>query len=250
MLDRPQEYARMAKVERDLWWYRALHELVADSVQRERPTRDIRILDAGCGTGGLMLFLHERGYQQVQGFDLSEHAVAACRASGLTVERDSLVNVAHRYSGQLFDVIVSNDTLYFLGDGERHAFVNACHTLLNPGGVLIMNLPALAAFRGIHDVSVGICQRFTRPVVRGLFYDSGLSLVRETYWPFFASPLVYVARLRQRMQMRICKDFNVHSDVSMPPSGLNKLLYCLARSENRWLRRKPWGSSLFVVARR
>ena len=250
MLNRPQEYAQMAKVEGALWWYRALHELVVDTIQCEMSAHDIRILDAGCGTGGLMVFMQEYGYRYVQGFDLSEHAVEACRANGLSAEKDSLVNIAHRYGGQKFDVIVSNDTLYFLGKAERSAFVNDCHTLLKPGGLLIMNLPALAAFRGIHDVSVGIGRRFTRTVVHGLFRDSGLTLIRETYWPFLASPPIYVARLWQRLQMRMRSDFEVRSDVSLPPLVVNGLLYRLTRCENRWLRRKPWGSSLFVVARR
>lgn len=249
MLNSPHEYERMAAVERDLWWYRSLHELVIDTIRREFQALDIRILDAGCGTGGLMWFLQEHGYQNVQGFDLSEHAVLFCRAKGLPVEQGSLVDIAHRYNGQKFDVIISNDTLYFLGEVERRAFVEDCHNLLEPGGVLIMNLPSLAAFRGIHDVSVGIGRRFTLPAVQRMFRDRGFKILRETYWPFLASPPIYFARLWQRMQMRINKDFTVCSDVSLPPSWLNWLLYRLTRSENRFLRKKPWGSSLFVVAR-
>jgi len=251
MLNRPQEYEKMAEVERNLWWYLSLHELVADSIRCEIPVPDTsRILDAGCGTGGLMLFLQERGYRHVQGFDLSEHAVVACRAKGLLVEKDSLVNIAHRYGDQLVDVIVSNDTLCYLEEEQQKTFVAGCYAVLKPGGVLIMNLPALTAFRGIHDISVGICQRFTRTSVRGLFRDSGFTFIRETYWPFLASPPIYVARLWQRLQMRMRSDFEVRSDVSLPPLVVNGLLYRLTRCENRWLRRKPWGSSLFVVARR
>lgn len=250
MLNQPQEYARMAEVEGTLWWYRALHELVADVIRGERDMPDNRILDAGCGTGGLMLFLQERGCRHVQGFDLSEHAVAACGANGLFVEKESLVNIARRYGAQVFDVIVSNDTLCYLEEAQQRAFLAGCFEVLKPGGILIMNLPALAAFRGIHDVSVGIGQRFACPAVRGLVRDSGLILIRETYWPFFASPIIYAVRLWQRLQINLRNTFIVRSDVSLPLPWVNSLLFHLARCENRWIRRKPWGSSLFIVARR
>lgn len=245
----PQEYQRMAVSERDLWWYRALHQLVADTIQRLKPQTDIRILDVGCGTGGLMLFLQAHGYRDVRGFDLSECAVSLCRSRGLTVELDSMVNLARRDGEQKFDVIVSNDTLCYLDGEQQRTFVVDCHAALNPGGMLIMNLPALAAFRGIHDISVGIRQRFTSLAVRELFKDSGFTLIRENYWPFLVSPLIFGVRLWQRIQIRTLSGFEVHSDVSLPASWVNNLLYQVTCCENAWLRRKPWGSSLFIVAR-
>ena len=46
----PAEYALMDAVEDRMWWYRALHARLLDALA------DVRgdVLDAGCGTGGLL----------------------------------------------------------------------------------------------------------------------------------------------------------------------------------------------------
>ena len=44
------EYARMDAVEDHMWWYRALHRRLVAALAG----RDGCVLDAGCGTGGLL----------------------------------------------------------------------------------------------------------------------------------------------------------------------------------------------------
>jgi hypothetical protein len=75
-------------------------------------------------------------------------------------------------------------------------------------------------------------------------------VVRQCYWPFLLSPLIYAARAGQRRAMRRGPDFTVRSDIDLPPRWLNRTLYFVTRAENRLLSRKPFGSSLFVVGRR
>jgi ubiquinone/menaquinone biosynthesis C-methylase UbiE len=49
-----REYEKMAEVEDRMWWYRALHENLRVVVERFVPAPAARLLDAGCGTGGLL----------------------------------------------------------------------------------------------------------------------------------------------------------------------------------------------------
>ena len=255
----------MAQVERDLWWYRALHALVLTEIRRHPARQDAEIVDAGCGTGGLMLCLRDAGYSRLRGFDLSEDAVQTCRERGLEVERDHLLNLGERYAPDSADVIVSNDTLYFLNEGERATFIAACGRVVRPGGILILNLPALKVFSGLHDVSVGIGQRFgfgrvqrhaqsgqrfeKRDVGR-MFANAELDVVSELFWPFLLSPMIFAARLGQRIRMRLQPGLTVRSDVDLPPKWLNEFLFGLTQFENRRFAVKPFGSSLFVVARK
>jgi SAM-dependent methyltransferase len=44
------EYARMDAVEDHMWWYRALRRRLMDALSGVRG----KVLDAGCGTGGLL----------------------------------------------------------------------------------------------------------------------------------------------------------------------------------------------------
>jgi len=248
MLDRSQEYTKMAEVESTLWWYQALHHLVLAAIRTHAAAADPQIIDAGCGTGGLMQFLRAHGSSNLRGFDLSEHAVAWCRKRDLDVRQGNLLDIGTLHAECSADVIVSNDTLYFLDRDQQASVVRQCAAILRPGGLLILNVPALRAFAGIHDLSVGIRERFSRADTTRLLGGPSFEVVRECYWPFVLSPLIYAARAAQRRTMRSNPQFAVQSDISLPPRWINKTLLALVRAENRLLSRKPFGSSLFLVA--
>ncbi len=55
----PDEYHKMARIEDAMWYYRALHRHIVRSLSRQLPAAMVRVLDAGCGTGGLLRRLHE-----------------------------------------------------------------------------------------------------------------------------------------------------------------------------------------------
>ena len=77
----------MFQVEQQLWWYRHLHERVLTEIQRQfGPDRTLNILDAGCGTGGMLSFLRQQGYTRLHGIDGSTDAVAFCHERGLPVD--------------------------------------------------------------------------------------------------------------------------------------------------------------------
>jgi SAM-dependent methyltransferase len=133
----------MAKVEEPHWWYRTLYNLVLDIIRRYRPGRDIAILDAGCGTGGLMHFLRSCGYRNLKGVDFSNVAVEWCHRRNLDVQQGNLTEFAGLCAEESADVIVSNDTLYFFQEQEQENVVEQFWRVLKPGGLLILNLPAL-----------------------------------------------------------------------------------------------------------
>ena len=106
MLERKSEYEKMARVEQEHWWYRSLHRLVLESIRSHTRGYDISILDAGCGTGGLMLYLQQQGYTHLKGFDLSQDAVDICRSRGLPAEQFALSDMAGRFPCASADVII------------------------------------------------------------------------------------------------------------------------------------------------
>ena len=250
MLERKDENEKMARVEQEHWWYRALHHLVLDSIRTNASGNDISILDAGCGTGGLMLFLRQSGYTQLKGFDLSQHAVEICRKRGLSVEQCDLRNMAASYPRASADVIISNDTLCSINGEERTSFMEQCFEVLRPGALLILNVPALKAFRGIHDLSVGIRHRFSRPDLRSLVDQRTFHIVRALYWPFLLSPAVYSVRLWQRLRMKWTGNYEIRSDIDLPHPWINGVLEKITRVENRNLSSKPFGSSLYLVLKK
>ena len=248
MLDRPEEYQRMRDAEDRLWWYRCLHQLVLKAL-KEVP-KQAEILDAGCGTGGLLTALKNTGYECCRGFDRSPHATRFCRERGLAVEEGSLQELARFVSPGSLDALISCDNLYFLSPDEQTDFVSAAASVLRPGGLLLINVPALDAFRGMHDISVGIRQRFSRDMLCRILMHPSLEIQHIRFWPFLISPLIYAARTRQRRMLKAHPETPAHSDVSVPNPLLNRALEAIVRAEFRMLPWTPFGSSLFAVARR
>ncbi len=114
--------------------------------------------------------------------------------------------------------------------------------------MLILNFPACNAFRGIHDIRVGIKHRFTKKDIGVLFSNCRFNIIKKAYWPFILSPVIYMERLRQRIKMRINPAFKVRSDIDIPPEFLNNFLTTITSLENNIFPVKPIGSSLFLIA--
>jgi 2-polyprenyl-3-methyl-5-hydroxy-6-metoxy-1,4-benzoquinol methylase len=250
MIDNRREYEVMAEVETNHWWYRILHSLVLESIERELMSPNIHILDAGCGTGGLIHSLKVAGYRQVKGFDLSPIAVDICQKKGFDVQLGSLNDIATIQAPSKFDVIISNDTLYYLSADQQSAFFKNANMRLNRGGLLIMNMPALAAFRGTHDRAVGILHRFNRHEVKELIKSAGFEALTLRYWPFSLSPAIFIARSWQRLTYDPASLIKPLSDLKSHSVLLNTLLFRLIRLEIRVARNTPFGSSLITVLRR
>lgn len=247
MLNRKEEYIKMAKVESSHWWYRNLHELVVGVLVKYNINKSSNILDAGCGTGGGIKFLKENGYNRIKGFDLSPHAVRACKEYGLNVVKGNIKNISTVFSGEKFDVVISNDVLYFLEREDIKFFLKDCHKILEDKGIVILNLPAIEAFSGEHDISVGIGERFSMSDIDECFLVDGFSVEKKMYWPFLLSPLIFIVRFWQSIKLRVAPPSSTKSDIELPHSNVNNFLYKLIRWENNSLKFKPFGSSVFLV---
>jgi hypothetical protein len=111
-----------------------------------------------------------------------------------------------------------------------------------------MNNPAHATFSGTHDIAVGIQTRFYPNELRQIISHQ-LSVIRFTQWPFLLSPLIWIERKKQRSVMYKGGKILIKSDVVFPPKG-NNLLLKINNIERLIFKRAPFGSSVFIVARK
>ncbi len=240
----------MFRVEQQLWWYRSLHDRVLTEIQRQfGQNRALNILDAGCGTGGLLWFLRQQGYTVLHGIDGSTDAVAYCHERGLSVDLVELTQLAD-YQPEVmnYDVIICNDVFCYITEADMLPLLRELARRLRPGGLFLSNNNAFSVFRGQHDVAVGSARRFVSADFAGLMPAAGLCIRRSTYWSFVLSPLILAIRQWQALQLRLNPTEQVPtSDVALPAPWLNETLYRLVRLEQKLLPRTPFGSSLFLV---
>jgi SAM-dependent methyltransferase len=249
MINNEQEYAKMADVEEHLWWYRCLHILIHRTIQEHFKGYAISIADAGCGTGGTMKFLSNKGYHLIQGFDISKYAIQICKMRGLDVFEENINNFSLYFPPDSLNVVICNDVFCYLNETERKDRIKDFVKSLRVGGIVLMNLPAFNFFGGIHDKAVGIKHRFSKKDAAMLFDDKTF-FIKIMYWPFILSPLIYLIRLFQRLKFRYKKIVEVRSDIDLPPKWINEILFKIISVENRFFPWKPIGSSLYIVAQK
>lgn len=246
MIGNRYEYDAMAWCERDLWWFKCLHKLTIAKIRKYSPVENPAILDAGCGTGGLIQHLKENGFSKVTGFDLSPDAIDHAQAVDPDIIQLDLLETDRAFEEDSFDVVVCNDIFTVLPPGKDRVALQKLMYVLKPGGVLIMNLAALSAFAGIHDLAVNMTARYNKPGVRKL--ADNLSIVKEfVYWPFALSPFIFAARCLQRLKLFLNRRTPLVSDVKRIPGPLNRLFYLITKADTQSPFPKPWGSSLMVV---
>lgn len=248
----PREYETMAALEGEHWWYRGLRDALLRILRSpccalpEHP----RILDAGCGTGAnLRMLRDEFAPSYLAGFDLAAPAVEAARklVPEAEITQDDLC--APRFATGELDLVTSCDVIYVPGYAQARDGLRRIVSLLKPGGLFVVNLPAYRWLTSEHDVAIHTSERYTAGAVRRMFADLDLTVVLLTYRMFLLFPLVVLARL-PTMFGRVPDAQAARSDVRLPSRPVNSFLAGVLRCENRALRagvRFPWGSSVFAV---
>lgn len=243
----------MYRSETVLWWYVGLREYVLDWLglldTHTGPRPMYTLLDAGCGTGGMLERLGAHG--MAFGFDLAPHAasVSRHRRGCRCVARASLAAIPA--ADERFDIAVSLDVISDAGVEIEGAALRELYRVLKPGGRLVLNLPAFRSLGGEHDVAVRTARRYTAREARALVERHGFTVERLSYWNMAATPAVWlVRRLSRRKPLDAA---SAHSDITPPPAPLNAALLTVTRLERRLLRRVPrlpFGSSVLLLARK
>jgi cyclopropane-fatty-acyl-phospholipid synthase len=113
---------------------------IADKLCLDRP--DLRVLDIGCGWGGLALTLARDYGARVTGITLSQEQLAAARdravAEGLE-DRVSFELMDYRAISQRFDRIVSVGMFEHVGIGYYQTFFDTLARILTPDGIALLH---------------------------------------------------------------------------------------------------------------
>jgi ubiquinone/menaquinone biosynthesis C-methylase UbiE len=177
----PAEFANIARVERDFWWYRGMREIlfrVLDPVARERTFS--RVLEAGCGTGYLSKVLAERYQWNMTAVDLASQGLAY--AHGLGVRQPVQADIAALpFPADAFEMVISMDVIVHFPRGEESRPLLEFARILRRGGMLVVRVSALDVLRSRHSMFAHERQRFTKRRLVDQVERAGFKLRRVTY---------------------------------------------------------------------
>jgi SAM-dependent methyltransferase len=189
-----QEYDKLNAVEDEMWWFHGMHANLLTAFRRRRPALPGDVVDAGCGTGGLLAKL-ARALPGWSPFGLDSD-LAACALARAKSGRPVACGSADRlpFADGSLAAIFSADVLCHRNVDEVDALAGF-HRGLARGGLLVLNLPAYQWLLSEHDHAVHNVRRYTARRIRRLLRRAGFAKIRTTYWNSVLFPLMAARRL-------------------------------------------------------
>jgi cyclopropane-fatty-acyl-phospholipid synthase len=141
-LDEDRQYSCAYFTDRDNGLERAQLDKKAHIAAKLALQPGQRVLDIGCGWGGMALFLHQVAGVDVLGVTLSEHQLKIAReranAAGVS-DHVKFELIDYRQLDDRFDRIVSVGMFEHVGAPHYDEFFAKCRELLKPDGVMLLH---------------------------------------------------------------------------------------------------------------
>lgn len=190
---------------------------------RIRPWIGSRVLEIGSGIGTLSAFLVDRA--RVVLTDTRSEYLARLRQrfhgrSHIAVARLYLPSDA-TLAGERFDTVICLNVLEHVDD-DIGSLV-AIHRLLQPGGRLVLLVPALPVLYGTIDRALGHHRRYTRTGLEGKFEQTGFRVRHIEYFNLAGVPGWWLAGRVLRRQMIPAGSLRLY-DALVPLFKLERLL--------------------------
>jgi SAM-dependent methyltransferase len=243
----PHFFSTLPAIEDVHFWFRARRRVILDGLRRAVPDLgQRRLFDIGCGSGGLLGFLERSGVPVAGGCDAYLQGLRVARgriaAPLVLVDEGSLPPLG---PGQtlvgLFDVLEHIDD-----DVGTLAWL---HSILEPGGVLCLTVPAHPFLFGEMDRRARHRRRYRRGELRGKLEAAGFQVRRVSHFMASLVPPLVLMRLGPGSGRATHGDPGGEAELRVVP-GLNALLQGLLAVEAALgsVVELPFGSSLLAIA--
>lgn len=228
------------------WWFRCRQRWVKRHLDRHLGRREGSadggagpILDIGAGDALFLPLL--ANYGEPEGLEPEPEAVREESKELWTLHLRPFDESFE--PGRQYGLITLFDVLEHLDDpvaALRHA-----RSLLRPGGLLMLTVPALRLLWTQHDELNHHRTRYTRPELRTELESSGLEVVDLRYFFHWLVPVKLAVRVSEALR-------GAEPELPQVPSApMNRLFYgvtCLEQDALSWMR-LPFGSSILAIAK-
>jgi len=230
-------YDRFFDTEDRHWWFVGRRRLVTDLLRRGGAGG--RMLDLGCGTGGVLQHLGDFG--EALGLDPAPEAAGYCRRRGVPMVVGSGLELP--FADGSFDAVLALDVIEHVADDV--ALLQEARRVLRPGGVLLVTVPALPWLWSAHDDVNHHYRRYTLATLRRSLRAGGFRPARVSYYNALLLPLAIARKFLQRLGG---SDEHHLEDLPRP---LNAALRGVLGLEGAVIGRRdlPIGASLIAAAR-
>ena len=236
----------MYDLEDTYWWFQGRHRIVTGLLHHLPGfgTGRHRVLDIGCGTGLMLRHLRDRGW--AVGLDFSPLALAFSRKRGATrLIRGDATQAPVRDAS--LDLVTALDLAEHV-ENDQEFFAEVAR-ILEPGGHLVLTVPAHPFLWSEHDDALYHHRRYTRRLIRRRLRDAGFEIQRLTYCITFTFPMIVGFRVLQKLLKRNDKPKTHHVIL---PGWANRLLMWSVEFEGwllKWMN-LPFGVTIAGVARK
>ena len=166
--------------------YNFTYKIILPIIHKYFKKGDKTILDIGCGSGTISLYLSSLG-NRVHGIDISKKAIASCKKSAkdlrLNTASFEVINFpSTRIGKSKYDSILLLEVIEHIQDHKQALELTA--KALKPGGLLILSTPSKNAplyklgLLSSFDARVGHLRRYSEKEITTLISSSGFSVIK------------------------------------------------------------------------
>jgi SAM-dependent methyltransferase len=223
------------------WMKRRFEVLCRLGRKLDFPSR--KVAEIGCGRGVLQQQLEQKFGVRLAGFDLNEPALRHSVASNHPRYYYNIFDQDPRFAAA-FDTLILFDVLEHIE--QEQPFLEAALFHLQPGGSLLVNVPALMSLYSRYDEVLGHQRRYTLETLDAACLKAGLKRTAATYWGLPFMPLLLARKFllaRQRDPQKIAR-----RGYKPPARWANQWLGVLGKLDP--LPQKITGTSLMVIYRK
>jgi SAM-dependent methyltransferase len=237
------EYRKLAETEDKMWYFHALNRRMLIPLGPWQG-RQAKVLDAGCGTGGLIRALQKYSPDwSITGLDFSPIACAYAReTTRAEIVEGSITELP--FAAESFDILTCADVISQVTDGT--SAIKEFARVLRPNGVLVINVAAYQWMWSYHDDTCETQHRYRRSELVKMVKSLGLVPLQATYANMLIFPMIIARR-------KVFPPSAATSDVQTYPSIIENLFGRISQLEQAWLQRGasfPTGCSVFVSAKK